>query len=215
MTPLTELIIDAGYTDRVLSAQQLERLLGGSDARRYGLVNRALKAQELVKARRGLYLLADKYRHYPSHPFALAQQWQPGGYISAETALAFHGWIPEAVHTVMSITPGGKSIQFTHELFGQFEFRRMTVKPGYLLQAVVRHELQHQIALVAEPMRALLDLVYLHKLPWQGLSFLLDGLRIEEQVIRSLPSSKITCLLNVYKGQREQKFINKLLKELS
>lgn len=43
MTPLTELIIKFGYKDRVLSSQQLERLLRGSDARRYGMVNRALK----------------------------------------------------------------------------------------------------------------------------------------------------------------------------
>ena len=214
MTPLTEYIIEAGYADRLLSAQQLERLVGGSDARRYGLVNRAIKARELLKARRGLYMLADKYRRYPLHPFALAQQWQPGSYISAETALAFHGWIPEAVHTVMSVTHGGKSMHFTHEVFGQFEFRRMTVNPGYFLQAVTRHELHHQVALIAEPMRALLDLVYLRKLPWQGLDFLVSGLRIDEVTIRSMSSLNIACLLDVYKGQRERMFIKGLLKEL-
>lgn len=214
MTPLTEIIIDSGNADRVLSARQLERLLEGGNARRYGLVNRALKARELLKARRGLYVLAEKYRRYPLHPFALAQQWEPGSYVSAETALSFHGWIPEAVHTVVSMTHGGKSMQFTHEVFGQFEFRRMTTKPGYFLQAVARHELQHQVALIAEPMRALLDLVYLRKLPWQGLGYLLDGLRIDEQAIRAVPSLNISILLDAYKGKREQVFIKELLKSL-
>lgn len=214
MTPLTELIIKSGEADRVLSARQLERLLGGSEARRYGQVNRALKAGELLKARRGLYVLAQDYRKTPVHPFALAQQIVPGSYVSAETALSFHGWIPEAVRSVLSVTAKGKSVSYAHDTLGKFEFRRMTVKPGYFLQAVARHELQRQVALIAEPMRALLDLVYLRKLPWQGLGYLLDGLRIDEQAIRAVSSLDITMLLDVYKGKREQVFIEELLRSL-
>lgn len=214
MTPLTEHIIEVGYADRILSAQQLERLLGGSDARRYGLVNRALKGGELIKARRGLYVLADKYRRFPLHPFALAQQWLPGSYVSAETALSFHGWIPEAVYAVVSMTHGGKSMQFTHAVFGQIVFRRMTVKPGSFLQAVARHELHHQVALIAQPLRALLDLVYLRKLSWKGLDYLLDGLRIDEQKLRSVTRPELTQLLDVYTGKRECEFIEALLRSL-
>jgi len=214
MTPLTELIIKSGDANRVLSARQLERLLGGSDARRYGQVNRALKAGELLKARRGLYVLAQDYRTTPVQPFALAQQMVPGSYVSLETALSFHGWIPEAVHTIASMTHGGKSLQFAHEVFGVFEFRSMAARPGYFLHAVTRHKLQHQVALIAEPMRALLDMVYLRKLPWQGLDFLLEGLRIDEEAIRAVSSSDITKLLDVYKGKREQLFIEELLRSL-
>jgi hypothetical protein len=214
MTPLTEIIIESGNSERVLTARQLERLLEGGDSRRYGLVNRALKANELLQARRGLYVLANKYRRNPIHPFALAQHWMPGSYISAETALSFHGWIPEAVHTVVSMTSGGKTMRYAHAVFGQFEFRRMTVNPGYFLQAVARHELQQQVALVAEPMRALLDLVYLRKLTWQGLDYLVEGLRIDEEAIKSVPSSGITMLLDVYKGKRERLFIEELLRSL-
>lgn len=214
MTPLTELIIKSGYTDRVLSARHLERLLGGSDARRYGQVNRALKAGELLKARRGLYVLAQVFRKTPVHPFALAQQLQPGSYVSAESALSFHGWIPEAVRSVLSVTPKGKSVNYEHERLGKFEFRRLTVKPGYFLQAVARHELQHQVTLIAEPLRALIDLVYLRKLEWQGLGLLVDGMRIDEQQLRSVTWLNITRLLDVYKGKREQTFIAELQRSL-
>ena len=214
MTPLTELIIKSGEDSRTLTARQLERLLGGSDARRYGLVNRALKAGELLKARRGLYVLAQEYQKKTAHPFVLAQQLMPGSYVSAESALSYHGWIPEAVRSVLSITAKGKSVSYEHEVLGKFEFRRMTVNSGYFLQAVSRYELQHQAALIADPMRALLDLVYLRKLPWQGLDFVLEGLRIDEQAIRSLPSSNIIKLLDIYKGKREKIFIEGLLREL-
>jgi len=214
MTPLTELIIKSGDANRALSARQLERLLGGSAARRYGLVNRALKAGELLKARRGLYVLAQEYCKSPIHPFALAQQLMPGSYVSAESALSYHGWIPEAVRSVLSITAKGKSVSYKHDALGKFEFRRMTVNSGYFLQAVSRYELQHQAALIADPIRALLDLVYLRKLPWQGLDFVLEGLRIDEQAIRSLASSNIIKLLEIYTGKREKDFIEGLLREL-
>jgi len=214
MTPLTELIIKSGDANRILSVGQLERLLGGSNARRYGQVNRALKVGELLQARRGLYLLSDNYRTAPAHPFALAQHMVPGSYVSAESALSFHGWIPEAVHSVLSVTARGRSVIYEHDRLGKFEFRCMTVKPGYFLQAVARHELQHQVALIAQPTRALLDLVYLRKLPWRGLGYLLEGLRIDEQAIKAVPSSQISQLLDVYKGKREQMYIDELLKAL-
>lgn len=214
MTPLTELIIKSGDADHVLSARQLERLLGGSDARRYGQVNRALKAGELLKVRRGLYVLAHDYRKTPLHPFVLAQQLLPGSYVSAESALSFHGWIPEAVRSVLSITARGKSVSYEHETLGMFEFCRMTVNTGFFLQSVTRHEFQHQAALISEPMRALLDLVHLRKLPWQGLDYLLQGLRIDEEAIRAVPPLNITMLLDVYKGKREQTFIEELLRSL-
>ena len=214
MTPLTQIIIETGNSERVLSARQLERLLEGGNGRRYGLVNRAIKANELLQARRGLYVLANKYRHKPIHPFVLAQHCVPGSYISAESALSFHGWIPEAVRSVLSVTSKGKSLSYEQDTLGKFEFRRMTVNSGYFLQSVSRYELQNQVALIAEPMRALLDLVYLRKLPWQGLDYLIDGLRVDEQSIKSVSWLSIRMLLDVYKGKRERLFIEELLRSL-
>lgn len=214
MTPLTELIIKSGEAHRVLSIRQVNRLLGGSDPRRYGQVNRALKSGELLTPRRGLYVLADIFRKQPLHPFVLAQQMMPGSYISAESALSFHGWIPEAVHTVLSVTHGGKSVDYSHGVLGHFEFRRMTVRTGYFLQAVARHELQQQVALVAEPLRALMDLVYLRKIEWQGLDYLLSGMRIDESQLRAVTSLDISRLMDVYAGRREQTYLAELQRSL-
>ncbi len=214
MTPLTELIIKSGNEHRALSSRQLERLLGGSDARRYGMVNRSLKAGELLKARRGLYVLSHEYRRTPVQPFALAQQMVSGSYVSVETALRFHGWIPEAVHVISSLTCGGKSLEYSHDVLGQFTFRSIAINSGYFLQAVTRHDLQQQVALIAEPIRALIDLMYLRKLPWQGLDYLLDGLRIDEQLLRSVAASDIKKLLDIYKGKREKNFIEELIRSL-
>ena len=214
MTPLAKQIISNGQANHVLNDRQLARMLGGSDERRYGQVNRALKTGELLRVKRGLYVLTDKLREYPVHPFALAQQLMPASYVSVESALSYHGWIPEAVRSVLSVTAKGKSVSYEHDRLGMFKFRRMSVKPGYFLQGVSRYELQHQAALIADPMRALLDLVYLRKLSWQGLDYLVDGLRIDEQAINNVTSLSIAKLLDVYKGKREKIFIEELLRAL-
>ncbi|MDT8385674.1 MAG: type IV toxin-antitoxin system AbiEi family antitoxin domain-containing protein [Gammaproteobacteria bacterium] len=214
MTPLAKQLINQGQANHVLNDRQLARLLGGSDESRYGLVNRALKAGDLVRVKRGIYVLADELRDKPVHPFALAQHLEPGSYVSGESALSFHGWIPEAVHVVLSVVPKGKSVSYEHERLGKFEFRRMTTNTGYFLQSVARHELQQQVALIAEPLRALMDLVYLRKLAWQGLDFLTRGMRIDEQQLRTVTSLDITRLLDVYKGKREQAFLSELQRSL-
>lgn len=147
------------------------------------------------------------YRKRDLHPFVLAQQMVPGSYISCESALGFHGWIPESVHTVLSMTHGGKSLVYEHDQLGKFEYRRMTTNSGYFLQSVIRHELQQQIALIAKPLRALLDLVYLRKFKWQGLEFLTEGLRLDNDKLSAVSSADIFQLMKVYKGQREQTFL--------
>lgn len=214
MTPLAKQVIAEGQGDRILTDRQLARLIGGSAESRYGLVNRAVKAGELLRVKRGLYVLANELREVPVHPFALAQQIMPGSYVTGESALSYHGWIPEAVRSVLSATTAGKSVTYEHEALGSFEFRRMTVRPGYFLEAVSREVLKGQVALVAEPMRALMDLVYLRKLCWQGLGFLLEGLRIDKESLMRTPSIEITPMREVYKTKRELEFVKELLRAL-
>ncbi len=210
MNTLTELIFKSGNADRLFSAKFLEHLLGGTAASRYGLVNRALKSGELLQVRRGLYLLAPEYRRNKIHPFSVAQQLLPGSYITAESALSFHGWIPERVISVVSCIPKGRAVVYEHDILGMYEFSRMTVNHGYFLEMVSRHVLNQQVALIAEPLRALLDMVYLRKMEWQGVDFLLNGLRIDENELFGVSSSSIIELKKVYKGKRELLFLEGL-----
>ena len=159
MKVLTEKIMETDLVNRVFNDLQLGRKLGGSDARRYGLVNRALKAGELHRVKRGLYVLDNKYRDYPLHPFALAQVLVPGSYVSLETALAHHGWIPEAVYTTASIAPGRKSKDYNHEKLGSLSFHPLAINKGHFLELVERLKIDGQSMMVAKPVRALMDLV--------------------------------------------------------
>ena len=210
MQTLTEQLLEEGLGDRILTDTQLSRLVTGSSQRRYNLVNRAMKAGELIRLRRGLYMLPEKYRRQPCHPYALAQNLAPGSYVSLETALAFHDWIPEAVYTTASVAPGIKGKNLSVETMGLFTFDHLAIQRGFFLELIERVKLNGQVAFVAQPVRALLDLVCLNKLEWQGLDWLLKGMRIDEAALSQITRTQIQILKRVYKYQRINTFVSEL-----
>jgi predicted transcriptional regulator of viral defense system len=214
MQTLAQKLINEGLENRVLTDKQLARVLKGSPQRRYGLVNRALKAGDLHRLTRGRYLLADRYRDYPGHPFALAQAFVPGSYVSFETALAYHGWIPEAVYTTACVTPGRKTLLFDPPGYGRFSFHPLAIHEGRFLELVLRTQITQQTMWIAEPLRALMDLVCLRKTPWQGLDWLTEGLRIDEDNLRSIKPSDIETLILVYKQKRVNSFLSSMTRAL-
>ena len=214
MKPLTEKIMESDQVNRVFSDAQLSRMLGGSDARRYGLVNRALKVGELHRVKRGLYALDNRYRDYPLHPFALAQVMVPGSYVSLETALAYHGWIPGAVFTTASILPGRQSKNYDHEKLGSFSFQPLAIHKGYFLELVLREQVNQQAILIAKPVRALMDLICLRKKEWQGMDWLTEGMRIDYEYLKMINGADIRSLKLVYKQNRIRKFLDELSREL-
>ena len=108
--------------------------------------------------RRGLYVLAPPWRKQHPHPFLVANRLAPGSYVSGLSALAFASVISEYVAEVTSITPGRPGIRATP--LGRFSFRHLkgSMMFGYRLTALG----QGQVAFVAEPEKAILDVVHLH-----------------------------------------------------
>ena len=79
-----------------------------------------------------------------------------GSYVSLQSALAFHGMIPESVHTVTSVTHR-RGRRFTTPL-GGFIFHNIHPR---LLSGYVAEVIAGQDAFVARPEKALLDLLHL------------------------------------------------------
>lgn len=204
MQTLTEQLLQAGWAGRVLSHAQLARLLPGTPQRRYNLVNRALQHGELLPLRRGLYLLAPQKQASNSapHPFVLAQALQSGSYISFETALSFHGWIPEGVAVTLSVLPGRRQLALDLTTLGQYRFYPLALHPGQFLQAVDRHTFAGQTALVAQPLRALCDIVCLRKLAPDSIMALAQSMRIDADLLPPTPAPTWQALQQVYAHQR-------------
>jgi len=202
MQTLTEHIIQAGWAKRVLSHTQIARLLDGTPQRRYNLINRALQHGELLSLRRGLYMLAPQGQDKSLHPFVLAQGLQNGSYISFETALSFHGWIPELVPITLSVLPGRRQCELDLSKLGLFRFYPLALRTGQFLQAVDRHTFAGQSALVAHPLRALLDLVCLHKLTTDRVMALTQSMRIDTDLLLQTPVTTWQALQQVYAHHR-------------
>jgi predicted transcriptional regulator of viral defense system len=211
MNVLANKIVESNLAERVFDERQLADIIGGSEARRYGLVNRALKDDALIRVKRGLYMLDARYRRETIHPFAVAQSLLPGSYISFETALSFHGLIPEAVYTVASVTPDRKTIQNDTPI-GTFSFQPLALNDYQFFVGVARHKFDHLTAFVAEPLRALMDLVTLRKQEWAGLDWLTTGMRIDDEWLRSLRRKDFQEIKPVYRHCRAREFLDSLEK---
>jgi len=205
---LSAMVTKAGLADRIFNDRQLEDVLGGSDARRYGLVNRALKEGALHRLKRGSYVLDRRYRSELIHPFVVAQALRPGSYVSFETALSHHGWIPEGVFTTASVWPGRKTISYDVPNFGLFGFHPLALQDYQFLVDVRRVAMGSRPALVANPLRALMDLVALRKERWSGLGWILDGMRIDETQLRTLRARDFAALEFVYKHKAVIAFLD-------
>ncbi len=137
-------LLKAGEVDPVDVASQLSRWV---------------KSGKLLGLRRGVYALAEPYRARDPHPFEIANLLVKPSYVSLESALSFHGLIPEAVFTVTSVTTARPSTLETP--LGRFDYRHISpdLMWGYTATAVVQAD--RALTFVARPEKALLDLFYL------------------------------------------------------
>jgi hypothetical protein len=67
-------------------------------------LSRWVEAGKLVQIRRGLYALASPFAKARVDPYALATRLRRPSYVSLQSALQYHGVIPEGVPVVTSVT---------------------------------------------------------------------------------------------------------------
>jgi predicted transcriptional regulator of viral defense system len=136
-------------------------------------LTRWVNSGRILQLRRGLYAIAPPYQKVKPHPFLVANHLQRASYVSLQSALAFHGLIPEVMAMTTSVTAGRPERLDTP--LGVYDFRH--VKPG-LLSGYRMLDLGGQSARVALPEKALLDLVYLQ--PGGKSKDFLRGLRLQD-----------------------------------
>ena len=111
----------------------------------------------LVKLHKGLYTLAEPYRKIKPDSFSIANALKSHSYISLQSALAWHGLIPEFVPAITSVTTARP--QTIQTPLGRFEYRHIAVNLFWGYQKV--ELVDKQEAFVATPEKAILDLAYL------------------------------------------------------
>jgi len=191
-------------SDDCFDDTELRVFLASSADRRYGLVKRALQQGSLLRIRRGLYCLPKHYRRRSLDVFELAQRIYAPSYISFETALSYHELIPEGVYTVTSASVK-RSRDFDTPL-GRFSFN--TLPQLGFFTAVSRVPLDtHRAFLMANPWKAILDLVYTQKKNWPSFTSFLESMRIEFEDLEKPENIFLKQMAIYYKNKRVSHFI--------
>ena len=185
--------------------------LGGSPDRQFGLLKRAMAAEEVLRIRRGLYCLATRYLRRKVDPLALAQRIYGPSYISLQTALSRHGWIPEAVYAITS-TSMERSREFETPV-GRFGFTRIPQKTFYAGVTRVETEDAGSI-LLACPLKALADYVYVYKCDWDSARPVVESLRVDRGLLAGVDGSSFDRLLANYFSRRVRRFLKGLREDV-
>ena len=176
-------------------------------------IMRAIDAGEILPVRRGLYCLAPRYNRVGISRNLLANMIYGPSYISLESALSFHGWIPEAVHSVSSVSLGrAKTFDTPLGFFDYIQVRQTPLLAG--VERIVGKNPEQGAFYMAKPLKALADTVASRGLDWKGLDPLVESLRIDEENFETLKSADFEELDGVYRSARARKFLSGIRKEL-
>ena len=159
----------------------------------------------LIRLRQGYYTFPE-YKSTPDFTLFFANRIYRPSYISLHTALAFYEMIPEAVVQVTSVT-SLKTASFKNE-FGEYEYKsvRKELMFGYDIKPVANG----QSLQLAQPEKALLDLLYLY--PFFNTEQEMEDLRLDEDFLMDeLDLQRLEDYLSKFKNKALQKRV-KLLK---
>ncbi len=148
---MLDMNINRMASEPLVDSLRVKEILGDTRDKR-GKIARMIQSGELIPLRRGLYATRQNL-----NPLGLSASIYGPSYISFETALSFHGLIPEAVHEITSATL--KRPREFQNTFGRFRYRRVLAKVFPIgIERMAESEIPF---LMASPTKALCDRIAL------------------------------------------------------
>lgn len=173
-----------------------------------------LKKGELIRVKKGLYVLGEELRTTPVNRMLLANLIYGPSYISQEYALQFYGLIPERVHTITSMTDKRNKIFQTP--FGVFRYTYINQKQFSV--GVDRLLIQHDMpVLIASPEKALCDCLknYRDLKNSEDLQqHLFENMRLEKEELKEFDIARVEKISLAYRNPVVSLFHRNLVKGL-
>jgi hypothetical protein len=155
-----------------------------------------LRSGKLIRVKNGIYVPGEGLPHLPKpSSLRLANLVYGPSYVSLESALSFHGLIPEATHEVTSITTGRNKLFLTS--IGSFSYRHHEVN-RYSVGVTIAYNHNNTPFLIATPEKAIIDCIWFlrTKLDRKKIhSFLIDDMRIEEEQLKRLSQGMLASIV--------------------
>ena len=179
-------------------------------------ISELIKNGELVSLRRGLYVPGPSTGLPIPESFLIANHLRGPSYVSLEAAFSFWGFIPERTYEISSVTiKPSKKIKTP---IGRFGYQQLpTPYYSYGIRSV---ELTtNQLVLLASPEKAICDKIVLTPMVnlrsvKQTRAFLLDDLRMDEHLLRTLNLEMISTWLEDAPKKSSLKMLISTLKEI-
>ncbi len=183
---------------------------GKSADAKSGIIKRLVQKGELIRLKRGVFVLAEEYRRRPINLFELSDILYHPSYVGLHSALSFHGAIPEAVYSVTCLTTN-RSRNFNTEI-GYFSY---TYVNNHIFNKGLLYQNTNTGSFVVSSLeKTILDYIYIHKKEWIDSSSMVRDLRIDLEVVNSLNASLILELASFYHSKRVEKFAVQLSRNL-
>ena len=156
--------------------------------RPYDKINYWVKSGILIQVKKGLYVLGKELSDQVPHPFLLANQLYGPSYVSLDSALAYHGMIPERVYQTSSVSTR-MSKTFQTDL-GLFDYTKVNSR-YYSFGIRNQGNKNSGYFMIASPEKALWDKIVLtsgllFRSKVEGRSFLEKDLRVDLNELNSL-----------------------------
>lgn len=203
------------YASQPLTHQVVVSLL--KDYKRPNDKVHALLSEGILQSvKKGLYIAGPAINTGKPEPFLLANHILGPSYVSIETALSYHGWIPERVYEVASMTTKA-SRKFTTPM-GVFTYTHLPL-PYYAFGIQQIRLADEQYAMIASPEKALFDKVMITsglilRSQKQVSTYLLEDLRIDEDRLKECNTKSMSQWLADASKKESLSMIVKTLKSI-
>lgn len=191
-----------------ISGTDLCHILNKSPDSRFGIIKRSVQEGLLLPIRKDFYLIGSILHKDPIDVFSIAPIIYGPSYISFESALSYQGWIPEAVRSI-TCAHLKKSKEFITPV-GVFSYKHIPSKDFSL--GVNQYEKKRMILFIADPWRALADMIYANKKNWKTLKDLSSDLRIEKESFEHSDQVLLEDLIKYYPSLRVRNVLKRLQK---
>lgn len=207
--PLFEQLVK--WPAHIISGADLRAILPKSENARKAIIKRTVQEGYLQSLKRDYYLICRIPNKASLNTFELAQFIYGPSYVSLESALSYHGWIPERVTTTCSATI--KQARSFSTPIGEFSFEK--VPNTSFPQGVYFLKQDHARFLMADPWKAIADMIYCRKKNWASIHDIMSDLRIEEDNVQHHPLTLLAELSDIYPHKRTQKILQTIHRELT
>lgn len=156
-------------------------------------IHKLLRDGLIIPVKKGLYIAGPALNSGKPEPFLLANHILGPSYISLETALAYHGLIPERVYEIASMTT--KASRTFKTPVGTFTYTKIPL-PYYSFGIQRVRVEQNQYAMVASPAKAICDKVIttsglLFRSKKSAHEFLVENMRMDQDKLKEINTAEM------------------------